>query len=270
MYIKRVKNLFNPDNQSEPFKLSRSRLENFTRCPRCFYLDRRLGVDQPSIPAFTLNSAVDALLKKEFDIHRAAGTTHPLMKHYGIEAIPLAHEKMDEWRANFVGIQYYHRPSNFIITGAVDDIWRDKNDNLMVVDYKATSVNGEIDWDSEYKQSYRRQIEIYQWLLRQLGFKVSDTGYWVYANGKKDKEAFDGRLEFDVQIFEHKGNDKWVEPLIMEARKCLNGSLPPLNEKCEFCCYRKAAAVFEKDQMALAEKSVKNKRSKTTEGTLFL
>ena len=244
MYYKRVKNLYNPES-AEPFKLSRSKLENFTRCPRCFYLDRRLGVDQPPMPAFTLNSAVDTLLKKEFDVHRARGTTHPLMKHYGIDAIPFTHEQMNDWRENFVGIQYFHRPSNFIITGAVDDIWKDKDGQLIVVDYKATSVNGEIDWDSEYKQSYRRQLEIYQWLLRRLGFEVSDIGYWVYANGRKDKEAFDGKLEFNVQIFDYKGNDQWIEPTIMEAKKCLNGPLPPFNVKCDFCTYRKEASAVE-------------------------
>jgi hypothetical protein len=47
---------------------------------------------------FNLNSAVDLLLKKEFDVHRIAQTAHPLMKHYGIDAIPFAHANMDMWR----------------------------------------------------------------------------------------------------------------------------------------------------------------------------
>ena len=63
---KRVRNLFNPKSASV-YRLSRSRLENFVNCARCFYLDRRLGIEVPPIPAFTLNSAVDHLLKKEFD-----------------------------------------------------------------------------------------------------------------------------------------------------------------------------------------------------------
>jgi len=82
----------------EPFKLSRSKIDLFWECPRCFYLDRRLGVGRPSIPAFTLNSAVDKLLKKEFDINRTQKTPHPLMTAYEIDAIPLAHEKIDECR----------------------------------------------------------------------------------------------------------------------------------------------------------------------------
>ena len=52
---------------SAPFKLSRTKIELFTGCPRCFFLDRRLGISRPGFPAFTLNNAVDYLLKKEFD-----------------------------------------------------------------------------------------------------------------------------------------------------------------------------------------------------------
>ena len=64
---KRVRNLFEP-GLKEPFRLSRSRIENFLNCPRCFYLDRKLGVDQPPGYPFSLNAAVDTLLKKEFDL----------------------------------------------------------------------------------------------------------------------------------------------------------------------------------------------------------
>lgn len=240
----RTKNLFNPDS-TEPFKLSRSRLENFTRCPRCFYLDRRLGVDQPSGPPFTLNSAVDYLLKREFDSHRIQHTAHPLMEHYGIDAVPFLHEEIDRWRENFVGLQYYHRPTNLIITGAIDDVWQAPKGDLIVVDYKATSTNNVISLDDEWKQAYKRQMEIYQWLLRRLGHSVSDTGYFVFANGRKDREAFDGRLEFNLMILSHKGSDLWVEPLIVEAKKCLIGSLPPFNNTCDFCWYRKSAKEVE-------------------------
>ena len=86
---RRVKNLFNP-NADEPFALSRSKLDDFFRCERCFYMDRRLGVEKPSMPGFPLNIAVDALLKKEFDIHRAKGVAHPLMTTYGVDAVPYA------------------------------------------------------------------------------------------------------------------------------------------------------------------------------------
>ncbi len=229
----------------KPFALSRSKIELFIDCPRCFYLDRRLGVGRPPGFPFTLNSAVDALLKNEFDIHRAAGSTHPLMKAYGIDAVPFAHEKMHEWRENFKGITYVHQPTQLTISGAVDDIWINPRGELMVVDYKATSTTTEITLDAEYRQAYKRQMEIYQWLLRKNGFTVSPQGYFVYANGKRDKEAFDGKLEFDIAIIPYTGDDAWIEKTLHDARMCLEGdTIPRASTNCDYCAYRDKAAAY--------------------------
>lgn len=239
------RNLFDPKS-NKPFRLSRSKIESFVQCPRCFYLDLRLGVSRPPWPAFTLNIAVDNLLKKEFDIHRANGNSHPLMEAYGIDAVPFAHEKIDEWRNNFKGIPFYHKPTNFFLFGAVDDIWVDKAGKLMVVDYKATSTSEEITLDSKYRQAFKREVEIYQWLLRQNGFEVSDTAYFVYVNALKDRKAFDGKLEFDVEIIPYPANDRWVEPAVMEAHSCLmSNKLPEPNPDCEYCVYREKARKIE-------------------------
>jgi len=239
---KRVKNLFDP-NSKEPFKLSRSKIDLFLNCPKCFYLDRRLGVGRPPGFPFSLNSAVDALLKKEFDIHRAKQTTHPLVEHYGIDAVPLKDERMDEWRdALRRGIQYHHKPTNFLITGGIDDVWTNKKGELHIVDYKATSKDEEVSLDADWQIGYKRQVEIYQWLFRQNGFKVSDIAYFVYCNGKTDREAFDGKLEFDINIIPHKGDDAWVEKALSNAHKCLAGEeLPNPAFDCDYCAYRESA-----------------------------
>jgi len=63
----RTSRLYSSDAK-ESFKLSRSKIDLFLQCPRCFYLDRRMGVGRPPGFPFALNSAVDKLLKKEFDI----------------------------------------------------------------------------------------------------------------------------------------------------------------------------------------------------------
>jgi len=240
----RRKNIYDP-KAKEPFRISRTKLELFIDCPHCFYLDRRLGIGRPEGFPFTLNSAVDHLLKKEFDIHRARGEAHPMMKKYKIDAVPLAHENMDKWRKNFEGVDYYHKPTNFLVFGAVDDIWINKDKEFMVVDYKATSTQKEITLDEEYRQSYKRQMEIYQWLLRRNGFTVSPTGYFVYVNGKTDVKAFDAKLEFDVQILPYKGDDSWVEKIIFEAHKCLNQKIAPRQSPmCQYCGYVSAAGVI--------------------------
>ncbi len=231
----------------KPFNFSRSKLESFIKCPRCFYLDRRLGIGQPAGFPFTLNSAVDALFKTEFDVHRAHQTPHPLMKTYHVDAVPFQHEMMDTWRETFQGVRYYHEPTKLTIFGAVDDIWVNPKGELLVVDYKATSTSSEITMDAEYRQGYKRQMEIYQWLLRKNGFTVSNEGYFVYANGRKDKEAFDGKLEFDVQVIPYVGDDSWVEQSIIDAHACMSGDvIPDSTDGCEYCEYRKKAAQVEK------------------------
>ncbi len=211
-------------------------------CPRCFYIDNKLGVARPPGFPFNLNSAVDALLKKELDVHRAAGTQHPLAKEYGLDAVPLQHERMDEWRnALSQGVKHVHKATGFTVRGGVDDIWINKDGELIIIDYKATSKDGRIEsLDEEWHRGYKRQLEIYQWLLRQNGFKVSDTGYWFYANATKDREAFDGRLDFELTLVPHIGNTDWVEDALIRLKACLDGDLPQPGDDCDYCKYREA------------------------------
>ncbi|MFC1727282.1 PD-(D/E)XK nuclease family protein [Patescibacteria group bacterium] len=120
------------------------------------------------------------------------------------------------------------------------DVWANLKKELLIVDYKATSTNNEISLDDEYKQGFKKQMEIYQWIFRQNGFKVNKTGYFVYANAYKHRPKFDGRLEFEVQIIPHKGDDSWVNPTIFEIKKCLESDkMPDPNSDCEFRQYRK-------------------------------
>lgn len=235
---KRTRNIYDPVS-TEPFKLSRSKVDLFLNCPRCFYIDRRLGIGRPPGFPFNLNSAVDALLKKEFDIHRANQTAHPLMKQYGVDAVPYEHEQIEEWRDSLRrGIQYLHEPTNLLITGGVDDVWVRPDGELIIVDYKATSKSGEVSLDAPWQIGYKRQMEIYQWLFRKNGFTVSDTGYFVYCNGDADKEAFDGKLEFDVKVIPYEGDDTWVDQAIVDAHACLvSDTLPPANDECDYCTY---------------------------------
>lgn len=235
------------------FRLSRSKISLFMDCARCFYIDNKLGTARPPGFPFNLNSAVDALLKKEFDAHRANKTPHPLMSAYGLDAVPFAHEQMDTWRDALRGGVTFAHPTGLTISGGVDDIWVNPRGELIVVDYKATSKDGKIEaLEEEWHIGYKRQLEIYQWLLRQNGFTVSDTAYWVYANGDKDKEAFDAKLEFEITLVPYVGNADWVEGTIQDIKKCLDSDELPQNaEDCDYCKYREAVG---KKMLAYAKK----------------
>lgn len=232
--------------QAAAFKVSRSKIELFVQCPRCFWLDARLKIKRPSSPPFRINSAIDELFKKEFDQHRAAGTPHPLMTDNQIKAVPFQHADLDKWRFNFSGVTTLHKPTNLHVFGAIDDVWVNEAGELIVVDYKATAKAGEVSIDADWQISYKRQLEVYEWLLRQNGFKVSDTGYFVYTNGRLDLDGFHDRVEFRTKVIPYTGSDAWIEPTLLKMKACLDDdAMPPVGTAamggaCEFCSYAKA------------------------------
>lgn len=246
--------------QSEPFEVSRSKIDDFVNCPRCFYLDRRLKIRKPDTPPFQINKAVDELLKKEFDIFREKGEPHPLMSDNDIKAVPFKHADLDDWRENFVGVQYLHEPTNLLIFGAVDDVWVTEEGELIVVDYKATAKKSEVSIDAPWQVAYKRQMEVYQWLLRQNGFDVSSTGYFVYCNGRLDLEGFNSRVEFKIKVIPYTGKDDWVEPTIHKMKECLESPDVPINNAaCEYCAYARSRTQLTVDSLKERQKKKSSK-----------
>jgi CRISPR/Cas system-associated exonuclease Cas4 (RecB family) len=248
--------------QKAPFKVSRSKIELYKQCPRCFWLDVRLKIKQPSGPPFNINKAIDELFKKEFDVYRTKGEPHPIMVEYEVEATPFSHDKLDDWRETFVGVQALHEPTNLLVFGAVDDLWVNSAGEIIVVDYKATAKDKDVSIDAGWQISYKRQMEVYQWLLRQNGLPVSETGYFVYANGRMDLDGFYNKVEFKTKLIPYTGNSDWVEPTLQEMKACMEGDMPPMGESimggpCEFCTYAR-------QRTELTLEALKNRITSTT------
>jgi len=244
-YIKR----YNPNRSAEwnyggaKWKLSRSKIDAFIECPRCFYLDNKLGTKRPGMPSFNLNIAVDTLFKKEFDEFRKAGKKHPIMEKYTIDAVPFVHKDLDVWRDPFEGVTFLHQPTGLLVSGGVDDVWEKSDGSLIIVDYKATSKEGTIETlsDSSWEDQYKRQIGVYQWLFTQNGFIVDATGYFVYANALQTEASFDDTLVFETTLVPCEGDQSWIEPTLHKIKECLDSNMyPAQGPLCEFCPYREA------------------------------
>ncbi len=227
----------------EVIKLSRSTVEKYLNCPRCCVLDKKYKIKPPSLP-FTLNIAVDNLCKNEFDYYRNIQKPHPLFIEHNIEAVPFKHKDIDVWRNNLKGIRYKSFDHNYDFGGAVDDIWQKKNGDLIIVDVKATSKNN-FDWFDtfnkyDYAKSYKRQLEMYQWLFRKNGFKVADEAYLLYFNAKKNEKFFNNQLKFDVHFIKLDCSSSWVEGKVIQTVKLLRSNeFPRSSQKCEYCNYLK-------------------------------
>lgn len=240
---------YNPNRSADwnyggsKWRLSRSKIDLYMECPRCFYLDNKLGTKRPGMPSFTLNLAVDTLFKREFDVHRKARSKHPIMEAYAVDAVPFSHRDLDTWRDNFKGLSHTHESTGLVVSGAVDDIWEQSDGSLIVVDYKATSKSEKIETlsDSAWEEQYTRQIGVYQWLLEKNGFSVSSIGYFVYANGNADASAFNNTLTFETTLVPCEGSKDWIEDTLIEIKASLDtDSFPRSGDTCEYCPYREA------------------------------
>ena len=240
------KSSFYDKKSNTPFKISRSKLSNFLSCKRCFYLDRVVGLKEPSMPGWALNSAVDELLKKEFDQYRSKEKPHPMMIRHNLNFVPFKHKDLNLWRNSLKGgISYLDEKTNLIIHGGIDDVWFDLDKKkLVVVDYKAQSTSYPVMThsylNSEWHFSYKLQMDIYVHILRKMNFDVSDMSYFYVCNGEKTNNKFENKMDFKATLVPYKVNTSWIEGKLSEMKEVLNLDSPPgIVSTCEKCAYLK-------------------------------
>jgi len=245
------KSSFYDKKSDAPFKISRSKFSNFLSCKRCFYLDRVVGLKEPSMPGWALNSAVDELLKKEFDQYRKDQKPHPVMIQHNLDYIPFQHKDLDVWRNSLKGgISYLDEKTNLIIHGGIDDIWFDlKEKKLVVVDYKAQSTSYPVSihsyLNSEWHSGYKLQMEIYVHILRKMNFNVSDKSYFYVCNGEKTNNKFENKMDFKATLVPYRVNISWIEEKLSEMKEVLNLDSPPdIVPTCEKCAYLKGGKKY--------------------------
>ena len=231
-----------PSRSLQRRQLSRSKIDLFIACPRCLYLDVARGIPRPGGPPFTLNNAVDALMKSEFDRYRASGAPHPLFATVGLDAVPFRHPDLDRWRHNFTGVRWVDDETGWTLFGAVDDLWQARSGELIVADYKATA-RAETPGERHLYPSYRRQMDVYQFLVRRQGFQVSNRGWFVYTNGDRSAAEWGEKLCFSTTLVPYDGDDAWVLEVFRRAVATIaQPEVPMATDGCEYCAYVARAA----------------------------
>lgn len=245
----RHRGVYSPTNP-EPYELSRSRVENFVRCPACFYLQQVAGVTFPSIPGFNINEATDVLLKRDFDRYRGAEQTHPFLLRIGHgHLLPFSHSDFEMWTQSLHfgaegRMNTVHAATNLKIGGGLDDVWLNRDTGqIHIVDYKSTSQKSEgkrITLDDPWKAAYKRQMDLYVWVMRRKGFDVDRIGYFLYCDGDRfSKYDFlghtDAHMRFEMSLIPYEVDDTWIEPTLSEIRNCLEMDESPAHaDRCEY------------------------------------
>jgi len=203
-------------------QLSPSSLNLYYECPLCFWLDKRMGIKRPQPYPYALNTAVDFLLKEEFDKYRKKRELHPLLVAYNIPAKLFPNQKLlDEWRNNSKGIRYYDASLDATLFGAVDDILEFSDGKLAPMDYKSTGSKIANVYDR-----FQLQMDIYTFLLEKNGYKTIRKG--ILAFYVVDKEnGFVDRLPFKKEIHVIDTDPSYVQKLFSEAVIFLRKEPPP-------------------------------------------
>ncbi len=222
-------------------KISRSGLKLFQDCPRCFWLDVHHKIKRPPSFPYTLSSAVDFLVKQEFDKYRKQGTLPPVLaRHLAGDAKLYNGPELPVWRENFKGVQYFDEDLNAMLYGAVDDVLQLADGSLAVIDYKSSGSR-----EIKIYDDYQKQMDIYTYLLDRNGFKTHTEAYFVFYQVDKTGGGFQNALPFIESLKAVKADKSWVGDVFEQAVMVARRNTPPeITMPCPHCVYVQQAGKF--------------------------
>lgn len=218
-------------------KISRSGLKLFLECPRCFWLDLHHRIKRPPSYPYTLSSAVDFLVKQEFDKYRATGSLPPVFAREGLDAKLYPGEELATWRNNFKGISHFDEDLNALLYGAVDDVLEFADGSLAVVDYKSTGSREITIYDD-----YRKQMDVYTHILNRMGHATRPHAYFVFYQVDKTGGGFSNALPFTEELRRVDADPSWVAGAFEKAVQTARQTKPPASggangQPCAHCLY---------------------------------
>ncbi len=230
--------------EGKAIQLSPNSLNLYLECPHCFWLDKNLGIKRPPPYPYALNSAVDSLLKEEFDTYRAKNLPHPLLKDNNIKAHLFGNQKLlNQWRNNFAGVRYFDEQLQATLFGAVDDVLEFDDGKLAALDYKSTGSSAANVYDR-----FQLQLDTYTFLLEKNGYQTARKGYLAFYIVDKSKGFID-RLPFRKEVLEIETNPSDIYEIFKDAVVALREDPkgtppPPHSQDCQFGKWLKGARTF--------------------------
>jgi hypothetical protein len=218
-------------------RLSRSKIELYIECPRCFYFDVVLKKSRPSSFPLNLNNAIDVLLKKEFDIYREMAVPHPIQKNELSDFLPAKHHMLDAWRnVQKGGLSFENPKVGFTYFGVIDDLWVNSKGQFAIVDYKSTAKQKPVLEIPEWASGYTRQLSFYNYLLKKNGIVSCNMGFLVYSTALTSELRFENQLKFSTNAISLELKDEWIEPTLDSIQVLLkNKIIPEQTESCKYC-----------------------------------
>lgn len=212
-------------------QLSPSKLSVLDSCPRCFWLENKANIKRPRGIFPSLPGGMDLILKKFYDRERVKGIdlSDTLAGNKLFQDMAIL-SKWRNWRSglscNVEGIK---------LVGAIDDVLvNSTSGELSPFDYKTKGSEPKDD-GSQY---YQTQLDCYDLLFKENGYKTTGTAYLAYFYPKETiAQGGNQIVTFGVKIFPIKCSAESAKEKIREAIRILNGPMPEASPDCEYCRY---------------------------------
>lgn len=213
-------------------KLSPSTLNIFIDCPRCFWLDKVQGVKRPRGIFPSLPSGMDRVIKTHFDRFRAKGTLPSELSGSDFKGIRLFDDQalLEKWRNWRTGLGYQEKDGS-VLSGALDDLLV-RDGRYLPFDYK---TKGSVTTEEDAVKYYQNQLDCYALLLEENKMPTAGFGFLLYYSPKSVGE--NGAVQFELQPIKIQTDPERARMVFRKAVTLLNGALPAVNGKCEYCAW---------------------------------
>lgn len=236
------------DNRSY-IQLSASTLSLFKECPRCFWLQLKVGVHRPKTIFPSLPGGMDGVIKIYFDQFRGTKEGLPPEISGKVEGKLVADQPLlNGWRSRTGGLRYFDKKLNTKLIGLLDDCLVVEEGGpspakagsgrvaryYVPLDYKTRGYAPKEDSSG----FYQHQLDIYEWLLHENGYKTKGVGFLVYYHPVEVRR--DGVVQFEVTPKRMETSIERARELFENAARLLQGDKAPAHHsQCGFCCWVK-------------------------------
>ena len=92
-------------------------------------------------------------------------------------------------------------------------------------------------FNKPHKEGYKRQLDFYAYLLKEMKFPVAKEKY-IYLVNAKEKGGFNGEMKFQEVLIPYQWNSNWIHGKVTEMIDLLNdNNAPDANPSCKNCAY---------------------------------
>ncbi|MFB6143917.1 MAG: PD-(D/E)XK nuclease family protein [Candidatus Nanohaloarchaea archaeon] len=217
------------------YKLSPSRMNLFFECKRCFHLRVNKKIKRPSGPFPSLPGGVDDAVKQHFDSFREKGDVPPEIEESDRNLTLFEDQDFLEnarsWRTE---PKWRDPETGALLRGGVDDLLRNEDGEIVVLDYKTRGYppkeeNGAPDY-------YARQVNLYNLILRENGYRTADYGLILYFYPDGFKQS--GEFVFETEVRKVDVDIAEAKQMVRDAVEALEDGIPEHDDDCDYSDWR--------------------------------